>query len=146
MANTFLSMSAEELKTYEQLLALAKQADHDYAVLIKKYGMSGFGLKATSIDVLHIDRYGEYYATGTLSIDGQFSYSDNWGGGNADQFDVSSAEAIFQAYKKAELEPEASSFFRTMIKGFKTLIAQIEEEFSTQNDDHSDEDEDWFNS
>ena len=96
-----MTMSAQEIILVSTFADLAKEA-FEAEQLIKEHFSCSFGIGKQEIEVYHTESFGEYYGDGYLTIDGIFTYRDNWWGGRSYQFRAD-AEGIYQMLRSCYL-------------------------------------------
>lgn len=96
-----LEMTAKELMLMGTLVKLAEES-YEAERLIKERYSAAFGIGKTTIPVYHTESCGEYYGDATLSVDGKFTYRDNWWGGREYSFSTD-AESIFKMLRSCYL-------------------------------------------
>lgn len=118
-------MKASEIRDLRKLFELADEAA-EAATIIKQRYSSAFGIGCTEIDVYSVDNFGEYYGNASLSINGIWKYSDNWGGHNEWKLDCSSEETIYRFFVEAYLKEKVSEHddFLTPVRYFRRFIEQ----------------------
>lgn len=118
-------LTVSELKDLQVLFKLADEAS-EASEIIKKQFSSAFGIGNTVIDVYSVNNFDEYYGDASLSIDGTWKYSDNWGGHNEWKLDCSSEETIYRFLMEAYCKEKVSEHdsFLTPVRHFRMFIKQ----------------------
>ena len=104
-----MNLSATELVMFKKFTELAEEATIASEAISKKFSNS-FGIGKSEIPVFHTESFGEYYGDATLTIDGVWKYSDNWGGGNNYEIPCT-PDGIFKCYRAYYLKENNLAHF-----------------------------------
>ena len=76
---SIMALSAEELYFLGEFMRIAKEAV-EYAEKVRKLKVS-FPIGQKEVEIYHEDSFDEYYGHGYISVNGHYTYWDNWWGG-----------------------------------------------------------------
>lgn len=104
-----MDFSASELVMLKKFTELASEATKASEAISKKFS-NAFGIGKSEIPVFHTESFGEYYGDATLTINGVWKYSDNWGGGNHYEI-FCTPTGIFRCYRAYYLKKNNHSHY-----------------------------------